>query len=278
VRDVTDHATLTVERDHVYRDTPERTLAMDVYRAPDAAQRPAVVLLHGGGWREGSKGQLSRYALDFAAAGYVTVEPNYRLSDEATFPAALEDVKAAVRHVRANAAELGADPDRVGVFGHSAGAHLAVLAGVTGDDPVLTESVEGEGEIEWDEDENVTARPDAVVGVSGVYDLTRDPGGESSDIAVAFFGGGFDEVPHRYEAASVHTHVDGDCPPTLFSHGAADEVVWVGESQRCFEILDDAGVDADRHIVNGGDHVFLHSSAWYPETLPRYRGFFDAKL
>ncbi|MFC4358891.1 alpha/beta fold hydrolase [Halobium salinum] len=277
-RDPEANSPLRVDRDRIYRETPERTLAMDVYRASDGESRPAVVLLHGGGWREGNKGQLSRYALDLAAAGYVTVEPSYRLSHEATFPAALEDVKAAVRHVRSNAAELGVDPGRVGAFGHSAGAHLAVLAGATGDRSVLG----SEPAAAYEE----TARLDAVVGVSGVYDLTREPSTDgtesSSEMAVAFLGGHYEEVPERYAAASVHAHVDaggdGDCPPTLFSHGTADDVVGAGQSERCHEALAVAGVDTDLHLADGGDHVFLHSSAWYPETFPRYREFFDSRV
>lgn len=261
--------TLTVRRDVPFRDAPERErpLSMDVFRAPDAERRPAVVLVHGGGWREGSKGQLSRYALDLATAGYVTVEPSYRLSGEATFPAALTDVKAAIRSVRSRAGEFGVDPDRIGALGHSAGGHLAALSAVTGDDPAF----------EPDGAPDASSRLAAAVGVSGIYDL--EAARENGDEAVErFLGGDPDERPERYGAASVATHADADDPPLLLSHARDDGVVPVSQSERGHETLRAAGVDAELHLVDGGGHVFLHSSSWYPETLPRYREFLDSRL
>ncbi len=108
-------------------------LLLDILRpeSPPPAPMPAVVEIHGGGWAEGEKDALrNRF---FAERGYFTVSINYRLSSEAIFPAQAHDAKAAVRWLRAHASEYGVDPDRVGVWGHSAGGHLAALLGTSAD-------------------------------------------------------------------------------------------------------------------------------------------------
>lgn len=278
---VTSHATgaettLTVRRGVPYRETPQRRLTLDYYRADwrkrdggaenDARdQRPAVMLIHGGGWREGRAGQLSRYALDLAAAGFVAVEANYRLSGEATFPAALTDVKAAVRWLRANAAGCGVDPGRVAVAGHSAGAHLAALASVTADERF---EPNGAGV------PNTPSRVDAVVGASGVYDFER---ATDDEMVAQFLGGTAEERPDRYREASPVTYA-GAAPPTLLLHGTADGVVPPAQSGRYRDALAAAGVETNLFRAAGGDHVFLHGSGWYDRVRKRIEGFLRANL
>jgi len=122
-----------VERNIVYARIGERELLLDLYRPEDAeGLLPVVLWVHGGGWRNGSKDAPNR-AVGLVRRGYALASVGYRLSPEAIFPAAIEDCKAAVRWVRANADEHGLDPDRIGAWGSSAGGHLVALLGTTGD-------------------------------------------------------------------------------------------------------------------------------------------------
>ncbi|MGQ4554650.1 prolyl oligopeptidase family serine peptidase [Halobellus sp. GM3] len=170
------------------------------------ARRAAVVLVSGGQRYESDRGELARYALDLAERGYVCVVPEYRGSDAAAFPAQIRDLKAAVRWLRASAAGVGVDPDRIGAFGHGAGAHLAVLTGLTS----------GVAALEPDTDRIVAdaaADPDrasdalgAVVGVAGTYALEHQP---ETDALVSLLGGDRDAAPAAWTRASPSTYLGG---------------------------------------------------------------------
>ncbi|WP_092890997.1 alpha/beta hydrolase [Halopelagius inordinatus] len=261
---MTADTSLTVERDHVVTDRPERTLYADTYRREGAENRPVVVFLYGGAWESGARGQFARWAMDAAggtpassrtesddaaAEGFTAVELSYRLSDEATFPAQIRDVRAGLAWVREEAESFGGDPDRIAVVGHSAGAHLGLLA-----------SLAPEGKFG-------TASPsvDAAVGISGpyVYDTESESG---DDVVERFLGGTPSEVPDRYEAAQPITHVSGDAPPTALLHGEDDEVVPTASARALAEAMEAAGDTVELRTYPGADHVFLHSSYWYSEV------------
>ncbi|GAJ13590.1 unnamed protein product, partial [marine sediment metagenome] len=122
-----------VQRDIVYARVGDRKLLLDLYLPPkSSAPLPVIVWVHGGGWRGGSKGSGGR-ALPMLDRGFAVVDVGYRLSGEAVFPAQVEDCKAAVRWVRANAAKYGLDPDSIGAWGSSAGGHLVAFLGTAGD-------------------------------------------------------------------------------------------------------------------------------------------------
>lgn len=242
---------LTVERDHPVVERSERTLYADVYYdgGEAAANRPVVAFVYGGAWESGARGQFARWALDAAAEGFVAVELAYRLSDEATFPAQIRDVRAGLAWTRENAESFGGDPDRLAAVGHSAGAHLAVLSALA---PA--------GEFGGDA---AGSRPDSVVGISGPYVFE----GDDEDGAVErFLGGTPEEVPDRYEAAQPTNHVSGDAPPTLLSHGEDDEVVPVASSEALAAAMRKAGDEVEVRTYPGADHVFLHSSYRYPDV------------
>jgi acetyl esterase/lipase len=121
-----------IREDVVFGTGSGRELRCDVFTPPGQdARRPAVLLVHGGGWRSGDKTQLRGYGILLARAGYVCVAPEYRLVGEAPWPAQIHDVKAAIRWVRAHSDELGIDPSRIALEGNSAGAHLVLFAAGT---------------------------------------------------------------------------------------------------------------------------------------------------
>lgn len=258
--------TVTVHRDVPFHDPPERELTLDVYEPSTNGPHPAVVLVHGGGFVDGDKGQLARQALDLAADGYLAVEPQYRLGTEASFPAALVDVKAAVEWVRAEGERYGGAPQRIAAVGHSAGANLAALTAVTADEPGF----------EPERYPGASSAVQAAVGYAGVYDLAaqNDP-----DVNAAYLGGTPADVPERFELASPLGQADAGTPPVRLLHGEDDAVVDPAQSERFYEDLD-AVTTAEYDLLSGdgADHLFPHRAATYEDTLDRTTAFLREHL
>ena len=240
---------VTVEEGVVYGTAGAggRDLLCDVYRPPgDVSGAPAVVLVHGGSWRQGDRSQLRGYGILLGRAGYVCVAPEYRLLGEAPWPAAIEDVKAAIRWVRASAPSLGVDPNRIAIEGNSAGAHLALLAAGT---PGLA-SLEGTGG-----HEGVSS---AVAAVAAIYAPTlffadgsaRESGGLPFMVLVEDGDGAAAAL------ASPVRQVSAGYPPTFLAHGTTDTTVPVSASVRMYEALVAAGVPVELHLYAEQPHAF----------------------
>ncbi|MFW0794409.1 alpha/beta hydrolase [Gordonia sp. CPCC 205515] len=231
-------------------------LLLDLYRPDQAEPVPVVIWLHGGGWFTGDRTlapDLWRY---FADAGIAMASIEYRLTGEAIFPAQLHDVRAAIRYLRTHAAELGLDPDRIGVWGASAGGHLAALAGLTGHLATLP------GE---DADGDASVR--AVAESYGPVDLTQAdvppgaplPGTDPRNSPEARLIGGLpDEQPYRATAASPHLQVTSAAPPFQISHGTGDVLVGHRHSELLHEALLAHGVASDLYLVDDYRHGFLN--------------------
>ncbi|MFW6017550.1 MAG: alpha/beta hydrolase [Halapricum sp.] len=241
---------VVVEQDVPFRNLEDRTLLLDTYRPDETDSNPAVVYVHGGAWRAGSKGQFSRYAIELASRGYVGVNPNYRLAPEATVSEMVADVVAGVRWCHEHADSLGVDPDRIAIVGHSAGAHLAALAALASDRF-------GAG----DERPEVTA----FAGFSGVYDLRRD---EYAPL--------LGNEPDAADRASPISWVGADSPPAFLAHAVDDETVPIDETDAFYDALLSAGVPVDRFRADGGGHTFLYADmGWYEKTFERFADFLD---
>lgn len=250
-----------VERDIPYGSGGDRQLLLDILR-PDSDPgdiRPLVIWVHGGGWEAGSRDDPPGWEL--LDRGFATASISYRFSDEAPFPAQIHDVKAAIRFLRADAGRFGIDPGRIGIWGHSAGGHLASLAGMTGD---LAE-LEGEGG-----SPGVSSVVQVVVPLAGPADFsgtrTDDPAFFGDDLpAQRMLGKQRGEQSHeptvtdeaflsRAALASPALHAHSDAPPYLIVHGTADPVVTPGESRRLAEAVTAAGGQAALLEATGIDH------------------------
>lgn len=263
--------TVDVVADVAYRETPAGDLHLDLYAPPDDGPHPAVVYLHGGAWRSGEKGQFDALARSLARRGYAGLAANYRLSGTATYPAAVRDVRAAVRWARADPRDLGLD-GRVAAVGQSAGAHLAALVALAppGDS------------------EEVDSTPDAVVGVSGIYDLR--PFRHEGPYCEEFLGATHDEAPALYREASPIAHVpDGDddsaitsaadsVPPFLLCYATDDDLVRNEQSERFRAALVDAGVPVETFVADSGGHRFFREEPWTGRTADRVGAFLDEHL
>jgi acetyl esterase/lipase len=232
-----------------YGTAGEEPLYLDVLvPEPRPAQpRPAVVYVHGGGWQTGDRHvALVPWGNPLLAAnGFVTVSVSYRLTDEATFPAQIHDVKAAVRWLRANAAAYGVDPDRIGIWGDSAGGHLAALLALT--DGV----VELDGDGGWS---GTASSVQAVVARCAPTDFLDPVWPDDDEVLTKLFGGPLStRVELRRLASPVH-HARAGAPPFLLVHGDADEVVPYPQATGLAAALAGHGVDVRLHTVSGGHH------------------------
>lgn len=230
-----------VEQANVTYPTPSGPVErLNVYVPPGPAPpggRPVIVAIHGGGWRRYSKdGYGGRIASAFVPHGYVVVAPNYELSTprHGSWPANLDDVRAAVAWVRSNASSLGINPDQVVAMGESAGGNLAELLGTDPGAP--------------------STAVNAVLAFSAPSDLPAlyadSPG--AGRAAAQFLGGTPAQVPAEYAAASPIDHVAPGDPPMLLVHGLQDPLVPVGQSRAMAAALGAAGVPHQLILVQGG--------------------------
>jgi acetyl esterase/lipase len=250
-----------------------RPLRLDLYLAPGSAQgaHPLVIFVHGGGWQSGHTRHSGAFAdwpgvlASLAARGYVVTSLEYRLSGEAHFPAAIQDVKSAIRWLRTHSSEYGIDPERAVIWGGSAGGQLAALAatscGIAELEP--TQATPGPGA-----PQKVPPPSDCVQGLVAWYGVFDFATLTNQSVAV---GGreGADSAPSRYlgcassdcarvaAAASAASYVDSKDPPTLLIHGSDDHTVPVQQSRDFLALLRSKGVSAEMVEIPGVDHSFI---------------------
>jgi acetyl esterase/lipase len=263
-------AGVKVERNLEYARIGGGSLKLDIYspRQP-AGKLPVVVWIHGGSWNSGSK--------DFCPVGFMAlrnvaiVSVDYRLTETAPFPAQLFDCKGAVRWLRANADKYGLDADHIGVFGASAGGHLALLLATTGGHPELEGDVGG--------NLNFSSRVQCVCAFYPPTDLNRlvsDPQTRTNangEVA-KLIGGPVAENLDKAAAASPLTYVDKSCPPVYLLHGGADKLVPPEQSELFYAALKKAGVEAHLEIVPNQGHGIIAP----PAAAQEIYAFFDRHL
>ena len=229
----------------------------------DGAPRPVIVYLPGGGWLRADKDVALGRLAALVQHGYLGVSIQYRTSAEGVMPAQIEDCKCAIRFLRAHAAEYRLDPDRIGVWGASAGGHLAALLGLSADHPEL------EGTGGWAE---FSSRVQAVSSWYGPTDL-RGMDFPADHPASLLLGGNPRDLPAKAAQASPITYVHPGAPPFVLVHGAQDPGVPVSESRNLEMALHQAGVEATLVVVPNGGHGFITSA----ET-EQMLAFFDRHL
>jgi acetyl esterase/lipase len=232
----------TVEKDVTYCTMDSVELKMDVYYPyANNGLFPVTMYVHGGGWSSGDKAQGAG-AMEIPAlrqAGFLVVSVNYRLAPEYKFPVMIEDVKCAVRFLRAHANDYNLDPDRIGVWGGSAGGHLVALLGTTDESAGF----------DVGEYLEYSSRVQAVVDMFGPTDLTVNFEGGYERSGRVF--GDFDPA-----LASPVTYVTPDDPPFLLLHGEKDKLVPIEQSEILLAALQQADVPAELVPVKNAGHSF----------------------
>jgi acetyl esterase/lipase len=246
-------------------------LALDLARPKMAkALVPAIVCIHGGGFRAGNREYHDQLCIRLAQRGYVAVTVTYRLAPQHQFPAAVHDVKSAVRWLRANAGKYGVDPRRIGATGDSAGGHLALFLGLTGD----VKDFEGADGGNLDQ----SSRVSCVVDLYGPSDFTKSYGKsvDAAEVLPLFLGGDLKSARHRHILASPLYWVTPHAAPTLAIHGTKDPYVAYEQAQWIVERLRNADVEAELLTMEGAGHGFKGEDA--KRAQEAMFAFFDKHL
>lgn len=229
---------------------------MDVIRpkAASNAPRPAVLLVHGGGFRGGAKEGYIALAVKLAERGYVAATVTYRLAPANQFPAPVQDVKAAVRFLRANAAKYNIDPEHIGALGGSAGGHLVLMLGLTAG----VEEFEGSGP-----NREQSSRVQCVVDEYGPTDFTQSysKSVDAAEVLPMFLGGDLDHERAAHIRSSPLNWVTPGAVPILAIHGTLDPYVAYEQSLWLVERLIAAGVPAEIETITGAGHGFKGADA-----------------
>jgi len=241
--------------------------ALDLYLPTGEGPFPLLINIHGGGFMLGGKEMLdAAVARAFLDAGFAVASLDYRLSGEAKFPAAVQDVKAAVRFLRANAGKYRLDGGRFLAFGQSAGGNLASMLGSSGGEAMFEDEALGNA--------GVSSRVQAVIDWFGPTDFgrmdeqAREQGclesaqrhGEFHSPESRYLGAPLAEVPEKVRQANPATYATKDDPPFLLQKGERDCMVPVGQSRLLHDALQAAGVAAELEIIEGAGHGDMGSS------------------
>ncbi|MDR2840858.1 MAG: alpha/beta hydrolase fold domain-containing protein [Paludibacter sp.] len=251
----------------------KRELHLNIYRPADQQIYPALLMIHGGGWHSGDLTLQIPLAQQIASRGYVTVTVEYRLSPEALYPAAVHDIKAAIRWLRANAVQYGVDVQHIALSGCSAGGQLANLVGMTGD----VAQFEGENG-----NPQQSTAVQAVIDVDGSADFLVAPRIEKARAARAenktlpsnalWLGGTFDEKPEIWKEASAVRWVTSKAPPICYinSYGRLHEGM-----DRQIEMLDSLKIYSEVHLMETTTHPFWLLHPWFGATVNYMTNFLD---
>jgi hypothetical protein len=274
----------------VYAQVPSRgyesvPLRMDILKPQAKAPMPALVYVTGGGFINANKDSYLQQRMDLAEAGYVVASIEYRVAPTAIFPQPLEDVKAAVRYLRANAAKFNIDPAHIGIIGGSAGGYLTAMMGTTN------------GDRQFDVGEHLDQSSDvqAAIDLYGLSDLTKVGDDYSDEVKAAHKSAGATEAlwvsgspvfggkdggilanPEGAKAANPMTYISKNTAPFMFLHGTNDTSVSPSQTNLLHEALRARGIASTRYVVphalHGGDY-------WVqPEVMKVIVAFFDKYL
>lgn len=251
----------------------KRGLHLDLFRPEKPGRYPALVLVFGGGWRSGSKEAQVPMAQQIAVKGYVTAAIEYRLSPEALYPAAVYDIKAAIRYLRANAEKYGIDPDKIAITGSSAGGQLAALVGMTS----------GIKKFEGDEGNNhISSSVQAIIDMDGILDF-RTPEESAKDTETArvsagslWFGKTLKEAPELWIEASPIEYAGKNTPPILFINSAQPRFHAGRDS--VITILKPFHIFTEMHTLPNSVHSFWQVHPWFDETVGYMIHFLDTVL
>lgn len=263
-------ATVLFERDIEYANPDGQHLQLNMARPKNASSTmPVVLCIHGGGFRAGNREGFNPLCVQLAERGFVAVTASYRLAPKYPFPAAVHDVKAAVRWLRAGALKYQIDPNRIGVTGDSAGGHLAQFLGVTAG----VQEFEGDGG-----NPSQSSAVTCVVNRYGPSDFLKSYGKsvDAAEVLPLWLGGDFNTARARHIQSSPLNWVTPAAAPTLILHGTEDKYVAHEQGVWMRDRLQACGVEVELLTFEGAGHGFKGDDAVKAETA--LMAFFEKKL
>ncbi len=262
------------KQDVVYLDSGKRKLHADIFYPKKKIKKnvPGIVLIHGGGWRSGDKTMQNPMAEEFAHHGYIAMSVEYRLSTEATYPAAVNDVKAAIKWLRSQSKKMHLDKNKIAVLGCSSGGQMAALIGATNNVGLFDQLGL----------KNHSGKVQAIVNIDGLLDFTNidsyrfDTDPQKPSAAAYWFNGTYASKPEQWKEASAITYAGPGTPPILFInsilphyHAGRDDFI---------KILDRYHVYHQEYTIPDSPHPFWLFYPWYNQMMAYILPFLDKTL
>ncbi len=254
---------ISEEKNIVYCNTKERELKLDVFYPKEKTKikRTAIIFIHGGGWRSGNKAMHFPLLQQLAALGYVCITPEYRLSTEALYPAAIHDIKTVIRWTRKNAEHYNIDKSKIVAAGHSAGGELAAFMGSTNG----MAAFEGHGDYK-----KYSSLVNAVMDLDGTLAFIHPESGEGDDskrisAATHWFGYSKTENPEIWKQAAPLTHVGKHMPPTQFINSGVARMHAGRED--FIKILKENSIYSEVRTFEGSPHTFILFKPWFDSSI-----------
>lgn len=249
--------------DLVYNQDQNRVLHFDAFIYTKKKKNPAVIMIHGGGWRSGNKNQMQSLAREMALKGYSCFSIEYRLSLESKYPTGVIDVKNAIKFIKDNASKFNVDINKIAVLGCSSGGQMAALIGTTNYNPLFEDA---------GFKSKSSSKVNAIIDVDGVLAF-KHPESSEGDMAAFWLGGKSDEIPENWKNASALSHTDKNTPPTLFIcssiprfHAGRDDMI---------SILNQNKIYNEVHTIPDSPHSFWFYEPWFSQTITYTTQFLD---
>jgi pectinesterase len=249
--------------DLVYNTDQDRILYFDAFINTKKKRNPAVIMIHGGGWRSGNKNQMHLMAQEIAAKGYSCFAIEYRLSLEAKYPKGIIDVKNAIKFIKDNAGKFNVDPDKIAVLGCSSGGQMAALIGTTNENPDFEEA---------SFKSKSSSKVNAIIDIDGVLAF-RHPESSEGEMASFWLGGSYDEKPENWKNASALSHTDKNTPPILFICSSIDRF-HAGRNDM-IAILNKYKIYSEVRTIEDSPHSFWFFEPWFSKTVVYTTQFLD---
>ena len=256
----------TVTRNIPYTTDSTGSYRADLYEPPGTGPFPAVVMIHGGSWRSGSKGEMRKLSRDLAAHGFACFSINYDLHAR-SFPYSWQESRAAVAFLRAHAQDDHIDPARIAVLGTSAGGQLAALVALAPDGPAAGDLRQRPASAP--EPEPVAA----AVALNGGYDLHPN-----AYVLRRYFGGRCHALPGACDDASPDNHIHPGAPPFFVGHGNHDHLIPYSQATHFIALLRAAGDSVTPFVATGAGHSYWKKRRWYQKNLAAVEQFLDTAL
>jgi pectinesterase len=254
------------KKEIVYKEVGQRKLHIDAFYNTNSEKKPAVILVHGGGWKSGNKSLMEPMAQVIASKGYACFTVEYRLSLEAIYPAGIFDIKQAIQFVKATASTFNVDTTKVAILGCSAGGQMAALIGTTNN----ISAFEDEESIY-----NESTAVQAIVDVDGVIAFIH-PNSSEGTMASEWLGGNSSEIKETWIQASALTHTNKNTPPILFIGSKYPRFLAGNEEMR--QLLNQYSIYNQIEILNESPHSFWLFHPWFHKTTAYIINFLNKTL